>query len=308
MKDLLTKVLPLCKFWTDAWSLVEGCTPVSPGCANCWLASMAHRFTPAITNPGNGRFNGIIKCHEERLDQPLRAKKPRVYAIWSDLFHEDVPVDFLNRAFDTMNMARRHRFIIITKRPFRAVQYLKSWPQWSPMMNVTILVTVEDQQRADERAPHLRTLAGLGWHVGALCEPLLGPVNLGINCVGCGHLTDAECPGSSTACRMRPPLSWIITGGESGHGARPAHPDWFRSLRDQAQAAGVSFMFKQWGEWAPCRDDHPELEGCIAADWDLPGCPQSAVTHTWGDHVFSLRAGKKNTGRELDGREWLEVP
>jgi protein gp37 len=107
---------------------------------------------------------------------------------------------------------------------------------------------------------------------------------------------------------MRPPLSWIITGGESGHGARPVHPDWVRSLRNQAQAAGTPFMFKQWGEWAPCRDDYPDFEGCIAASWDLLGCPQSAATHAWGNHVFSLRAGKKNTGRGLDGREWLEVP
>jgi protein gp37 len=297
MKKLLERVLGNGKFWTDAWSLVEGCTPVSPGCANCWLSSMARRFTPVIVNPGNGQFNGIIKCHEERLDLPLRAKKSRVYAIWSDLFHEAVPVDFLNRAFDTMNRAKHHRFIIITKRPERAADYLRSWPQWPPMPNVIIMVTMEDQERANERAPEAMSLASIGWNVGALCEPLLGPVDLDRiythgetegggswgswdSCIS-GKRLDVWSDGEVDA----PKLLWIITGGESGHGARPVHPDWIRSLRDQAQAASVPFMFKQWGDGKMWNREHYD---------DLLSAGYSG-------------AGKKH-GRTIDGREWREVP
>lgn len=323
MRKLLEAELLNGKFWTDPWSLVEGCTPVSPGCANCWLASMARRFQPVLVNPGSGQFNGVIKCREDRLDIPLRARKPRVYAIWSDLFHESVPVDFLNSTFDTMNKAKHHRFIIITKRPERAADYLRSWPEWSPMPNVTILVTMEDQDRANERAPEAMSLASVGWKVGALCEPLMGPIDLG-RIYSHGESEGGGSWGSWDSCisgkRLdvwsdsevdSPKLAWLITGGESGPSARPAHPDWVRALRDQAQAAGTPFLFKQWGEWAPCRDDYPDPDGLtfgIATDFDLPHCPQSAATHTWGDHVFSLRAGKKNTGRIMDGREWLEVP
>ena len=300
------------KFWTDAWSLIEGCTPVSPGCANCWLAGMYNRNLPnmasGLINPGSKQFNGIVKCREDRLDTPLRAKKPRVYAIWSDLFHEAVPVNFLNRAFDTMNKAKYHRFIIITKRPHQAAEYLRSWPQWSPMANVTIMVTMEDQPRADGRLPFAIRLAAQGWKVGALCEPLLGPIQIRQDW---GHLGENG-PLDS--------LSWIITGGESGHGARPAYPDWVRSLRDQAQAAGVPFMFKQWGEWAPYDGADPDVNDDSEQTkfltqewkddhWEDVGYPG------WSDFADYVRSdnctgrvGKKRAGRSLDGREWLEIP
>lgn len=306
------------KFWTDAWSLIEGCTPVSPGCAHCWLAGMYKRNLPNLqadvageyTTPTGEkvyRFHGNVICREDRLDQPLRAKKPRVYAIWSDLFHESVPLDFLNRAFDTMNKAKHHRFIIITKRPDHAADYLRSWPQWSPMPNVTILVTMEDQQRANERAPYALELAGMGWRSGALCEPLLGPVDLD-RIYSHGETKGEGSWGSWDSCisgkRLdvwsdsevdSPKLVWVITGGESGHGARPAHPDWFRSLRDQAQAAGVPFLFKQWGEWAfSCNHGSDNLECRGKRTIGVPT-------------YVGYRVGKVAAGRSLDGREWLEL-
>jgi protein gp37 len=316
MKDLLTKVLPLGKFWTDAWSLVEGCTPVSPGCANCWLAGMYKRNLPNLqadvageyTSPSGEkhyRFHGNVICHEERLGLPLRAKKPRVYAIWSDLFHAAVPDDFLNRAFDTMNNAKHHQFIIVTKRPDQAVEYLRSWPQWSPMANVTILVTMEDQQRFDERLPSGIDLAQMGWQVGILAEPLLSKIDMGSFVEG-------------TWLKW---FKWLITGGESGHGARPVHPDWVRSLRDQAQAASVPFLFKQWGEWSPYTqaspdvDDDSEQTKFLTMEWRDGDHWEDIGYPGWSDFAdyvdadqCTARVGKKKAGRLIDSREWLEVP
>lgn len=277
IKELLRMVLPEGKFWTDAWSLVEGCTPVSPGCANCWLAGMYGRNLPNLTqgliNPHEKHFNGLLKLREDRLDFPLRARKPRVYAIWSDLFHDGVEDYFRSLAFQVMHKADHHHFIIITKRPHVAARYLADYPL--VLKNVTILVTMEDQLRANERVPWAMKLAAMGWRVGILAEPLLGLVNL---CLDIWPV---------------PPV-WILTGGESGHGARPAHPDWVRSLRDQAQAAGVPFLFKQWGEWATRNQAINPLDYCVADPFN--------------DGVYVGRHGKKRTGRTLDGREWLEVP
>jgi protein gp37 len=277
LAEALAGVLPKGKFWEKAWSLVEGCSHKSPGCDNCWLANMERRLgakvekgvtgnfqdgtisgfqkhTPSPLISG-GNFNGVIRCREDRLSIPLKRQKPTVYAIWSDLMHEDVPDSFRDQAFATMAVASQHWFIIVTKRPEVAARYLSKKPLL-PYDNVIILVTMEDQQRVSERGPWAMEIALCGWKVGALCEPLLGQITLTqIRDSGGGNAIDnaltgaTACPGfadglvASTGYSGK--LSWVITGGESGHGARPAHPDWIRSLRDQAQVAQVPFMLKQ---------------------------------------------------------------
>jgi protein gp37 len=319
------------KFWTAAWSLVEGCTPVSPGCAHCWLSALEGRVgahavegsasIPSPLAPG-GVFNGKIVCREDRLLLPLRARKPRVYSIWSDLGHEDVPFGFHALAHDVMKRSPQHHFLIITKRP---QSFLYNDCRFDALPNVTILVTMEDQDRARERAPFAARLALSGWRVGVLCEPLLSPISfrwitgdfLAVN-------------GRSTEHDFLRLMCWVITGGESGSKARPVHPEWVRALRDQAQVVGVPFTFKQWGEWGPgsylmgtgqpvFRSFESKLQWFHKGNtWindglclDLDG----KVLRRGGDFDAAVypvavvhKLGKKKTGRVLDGREWLDLP
>lgn len=194
----------------------------------------------------------------------------------------------------------------------------RAWLDGLPPANVWLGTTVEDQQRADERIPALLAIPARVRFLS--CEPLLGPVDLVVGKAGRGDDIDAltgsvtryhgykprdgsECGiNVETACHADAPrIHWIITGGESGTGARPSHPEWFRSLRDQAQATGVAFHFKQWGEWQP------------AADIDI--CNPIMATPVTSERYHALaggggmlRVGKGAAGRELDGRTWDELP
>lgn len=192
-----------------------------------------------------------------------------------------------------------------------------------PLPNVWLGVSVEDQARADERIPDLlATPAAVRW---LSCEPLLGPVDL--QCAWHGeNALDGECWGECNWCRRGPdfpPLhncqaglqseahwskgrdgvDWIVAGGESGPGARPMHPDWARSLRDQCEEAGVPFFFKQWGEWAPVDDATPD--GVPVADLMPDG---TRVVHANPITAMLARVGKKRAGRLLDGVEHNGMP
>lgn len=172
-------------YWDKPLTLVEGCTPVSPGCLNCWSATMTHRFDyeerggynddeilrPRLTTQfeyvnlgksykGPVHFNGKIICREDRLDIPLKRKKPTVWAVWNDLFHEDVPFVFQASALVMMRDTPRHRFIILTKRPERAkyffdLLYRGQFAASEPLFNVWFGVTAENQEMADQRIPIL---------------------------------------------------------------------------------------------------------------------------------------------------------
>lgn len=297
--EALKDVLPQGKFWTHRWHLVSGCTKVSPGCAHCWMETEAgirqHNPHPTFQTlhagllTTEGKWNGTVRMNEHLLDLPLkRHRKPRVWAIWTDLFHEQVTADFRDAVFTRMIIQEQQDwFVIVTKRPEEATRYLtqlrhkgKSPIAWAPIPNVIILVTMEDQERFNKRYPHTAKLAVMGWKVGILAEPLLSGLNL------CLDIWPVQ-------------PKWIITGGESGHGARPAHPDWFRSLRDQAKAAEIPFMLKQIGEWSHGsivdRGVWLHLDGAIRSE---SACGAR----------YMVKSGKKYAGRVLDGVEHLEVP
>ena len=209
--------------WTEAtWNPVTGCTQVSPGCAHCYAKRFAERFRGVPGHPYEQGFEVVQR--PERLDQPLRWKRPRTIFVnsMSDLFHEQVADGFVASVFAVMERAGRHTFQVLTKRPERAAALAPSLP-WPP--NVWLGVSVENQ-RWTTRVDALREIPAAVRFLS--CEPLLGPLDLDLEGVG-----------------------WVIAGGESGPRARPMDVEWARGVRDQCLASGVPFFFKQWGEHGP---------------------------------------------------------
>jgi protein gp37 len=231
------------KFWTDAWSLVDGCTPVSPGCLNCWLKAMQERF-----GHGQGDFEGNAVFREDRLDIPARQKKPRIYAVWSDLYHEAVSFEDWHSAIIQMRCQERHTFLIITKRPERAVEYysrLVPAVYSNPAPNIIHIATMENQDMADKRMPHLLRIPGKR---GIIIEPMLGPVDFS-NMETYEYLQHRY--NSTKAAFWIHPLKKIhqvILGPENGKGKRPFEEEWAESVKAQCEGAGVPFYRKDKGE------------------------------------------------------------
>jgi protein gp37 len=339
---------------------INGCSLASPGCTNCYAMKQAHRveIRRGLTMPSKGGmvWTGEVRFAEEQLLKPLRWKRPR-RIFWNahgDTFHDAVPDAWIDRVFAVCALTPQHTHMILTKRSARMRAYLSRhrWHLWSaigraidaerwanlppimggdctPVPNVWLGVSVEDQTRADERIPDLLNTPAAKRFISA--EPLLGPIDLTrimeAGAEECFHMqnatpfvfegrTNTETRASLNALtghywgedlidgQWEPwveehaerspgfgetgyykPLDWVIAGGESGPGARPMHPDWARSLRDQCAAAGVAFHFKQWGE-------HTWVESA-------EGDPATLTPY---------RAGKKAAGRLLDGIEHNGVP
>jgi protein gp37 len=234
--------------WTDeTWNPTTGCTKISPGCANCYIETTIP-FRTAGRKFVKGRIPLIL--HGERLDKPLHWKRPRRVFVnsLSDLFHCDVPDSFIDDVFRTMHACPQHTFQVLTKRPERMKQYVSdrwnfnSGKVWLPIPNVWLGVSVEDQQRADERIPLLlQTPAAVRF---LSCEPLLGEISLSFK-----PGTRAHLPGW-----LLEEIDWCIVGGESGPNARPCNVAWVRSIVRQCKAAGVACFVKQLGA-SPYRDD-----------------------------------------------------
>lgn len=206
--------------WTEAtWNPVTGCTKVSSGCKNCYAERLARRLQAM----GIPRYrNGFaVTLHPDALDMPKRWRRSRMVFVnsMSDLFHEDVPPEFIQQVFATMHDCPQHTFQILTKRGAR-LRDLAPVLEWTP--NIWMGVSVENQH-ALWRIAALQTVPA---HVRFLsCEPLLGP------------LDNLPLDG----------IHWVIVGGESGPGARPMDPAWVRAILAQCRRAGVPFFFKQWG-------------------------------------------------------------
>lgn len=295
--------------WADeVWNPVIGCSKVSDGCKNCYAERQAARLTN-IGVPGYEKVTDIFgREHpesywtgktafvESALEKPLRWKKPRRIFVCSmgDLFHESVSIKWFHEIYRIMESCQQHTFMLLTKRPAIAADFLerhmgRSWP----LPNVWLGTTVETQDQEWRIKELLKIQAAVQF---VSVEPMLGPVDLE------PHL---QYPPFHENHKMTFELSdwsgldWVICGGESGPGARPMHPDWARGLRDQCQAAGVPFFFKQWGEYCHPEQMTEETYRDVDVTYNLAG---------HGDYEKPWKVGKKKAGRLLDEDVWNEMP
>lgn len=295
--------------WTDAtWNPVTGCTKVSAGCDHCYAETFAERWRGIAGHHFEHGFD--LTLRPERLAQPLTWQRPRRIFVnsMSDLFHHDVPDAFIAAVFAAMIAAPQHTFQLLTKRHARmrtlltrhdfaltayqlaiSIYHTPVRAGW-PLPNVWLGVSAETQPWANLRIPALLATPAAVRFVSA--EPLLGPINLTQATTGSGRDHG---------------IDWLIVGGESGPHARPMHPDWARSLRDQAAAVGVPFFFKQHGAYTwqiggPYRT--PDLfvsaeDGSAVAEHEVPD---------HGSWAGVWKVGKRRAGRSLDGQIWSQIP
>lgn len=302
------------RYWDVSWNPIVGCSPVSAGCEHCWAAAMGRRqtYSDLVTN---GAWNGQVRFLEKVLEAPLHWRKPRVVAVgWmGDMFHPNIPDEWIARVFVTMRHANHHRYLVLTKRPDRMADLLVQNTFWElcerfsrlfpscrfaeyfpvghlhylelkwTCNNLWLGTSAENQATLDKRLPELFR-CGPGWKYWLSLEPLLGLVDVA------PYLWSA-CPFDDDTKPRWDGLSGVILGGETGPGARPMHPDRARKVRDDCAAAGVPFFFKGWGQWAPHRhgDGHRCQDKSPCTKTDLEYAPRGLA------------------GRSLDGREHNEL-
>lgn len=319
--------------WTDhSVNFWWGCTKVSPACANCYAENVAkvfgRRIFGAVPQWGEGkpRAERLERARIEALALNRQAAKKGIrYRVFvnsmSDWLDDEVPIEWLAYLLETITLCPNIDFQLLTKRPenwpervVRAISVIRNKcdgpsPQkeeatvcWSvlhdwlqnktPPPNVWIGTTVENQEQAEKRIPPLLKIPAKFRFLS--CEPLLGIVDLRIPELR-GAMDDPRFGGNFLD--FNEAIHWVITGGESGGKARPMHPDWVSSLRDQCAAASVPFFFKQWGEWCPC----PIGDG--------PDLVTDAVFRKGAGHDGAVwRVGKDKSGRLLDGVEHSAFP
>lgn len=300
----------------ETWNPIVGCSKVSPGCDNCYAEKFAfrivnmleksksetyHVYKNAATKSG---WTGRTALNTDHIDKPLQWKSPRMVFVCSmgDLFHENVPFTWIDQVFEVIVDCTEHIFIILTKRPERMKEYMDYRIANGKYYNyswVWLGVTAENQEQADKRIPILLKIPAAKRFVSI--EPMLGPVKLTAirQFDGKGiHIASYQVlePITTAKDSNRPALDWVICGGESGPKARPMHPEWVRSVRDQCEAAGTPFFFKQWGEWKPFEKGDQ--------------CKRlfSWATDTERNMKIVTKVGRKAAGNLLDGKQHHNWP
>lgn len=310
--------------WADVTvNPVIGCTRISAACDNCYAERMACRLSWNPKAPSqyqnvvsltgrswNGRVAWVESGYQALLALARRKRPLRVFVgSMTDLFHKEVPDEWLDKIMAALAMAPQHTFLLLTKRPdgMRAYftrghslglgvnRHLPSSVNYNhPLPNLWLGVTAENQAMAEYRIPILLDTPAARRFVSV--EPMLGPVGLRpyLRCQGCGYTErDKREQMDHNLCKNpTSTLDWIICGGETGPGARPMHPDWVRWLRDQCAEAIVPFFFKSWGEWTPIRAAGIYRE----------------IRINYADGVAMAKVGKSRAGRLLDGVEHSEFP
>jgi protein gp37 len=305
-----------CIEWADhTFNPWIGCTKVSPACDHCYAETLATARLGVAWGPHAERRRTAPSTWRQPLAWNRRAEREarrfRVFcASLADVFDNSVPIEWLVDALDVIRTTPHLTWLLLTKRPQLIgrrideafarlgqgidrgdlLMWLALWRDNRPPENVWLGTTVENREEMFRRGPPLRAAPAVRHFWSA--EPLLGDL---------GTIPAEIMPG------------WIITGGESGPKARPSHPDWFRSLRDQCQAAGVAFYFKQWGEWRHSFGHPAGTPGRFALAPRTFDGPIVEIDHyprqftAFGSTILE-RFGKKAAGAMLDGREWREVP
>ena len=331
------------KYWEQPYNPWIGCSKCSPGCQNCYAETLHTQRHVALLEgkkmPECYRkpFNEI-QILDNRLDIPLKRKTPTVFFVCNmgDLFHPNVPGNFIAEVFTRMTLAKKHTFLVLTKRITRAMKYLQFVP-WDMQIykNVWLGTTVCTQAEADKNIPLLlQTPAAHRW---LSIEPMLGPIDIiaaegDMQCIQCQHKWHNDkapyrCPSCSNEDSFQmvscndpykdtvSRLDQVIVGGETGKNARPMHPDNVRKVRDDCKEAGVPFMFKQWGEWVVANDKNLAKNGkqwdsrrsdCIWLDIDGTIKQESSFGLS-ADAYAMIRVGKKKSGRLLDGVEYNDL-
>jgi len=321
--------------WSEAtWNIITGCSIKSPGCKRCYAMLLAgtrlssHPSRAGLTKLVNGRhvWTGEVRFNGQWLEQPLRWKRPRRIFVCAhgDLFHELVPDVWIDRVFSIIAQCPQHEFQILTKRSERMRRYMDKlvdeclrWKRFGdayasfvgneaydvgecvwPLPNVWLGVSIEDRARMEERAADLKASpAAVRWWS---AEPLVDDL---------GEIDPELLP------------DWVVCGGESGRDARPMHPDWARSLRDQCEAAEVPYFFKQWGSWLPWSAEQPpywEAQNGEEADGHTLFPDDIDHDAAWDDGLWAIgecsehfafqNVGQKRAGRLLDGKEHNAMP
>lgn len=323
------------RYWDEGIQLVDGCTPCSPGCDHCWSAAQAYRLkiksdkreiTCFTFNRLPPMFNGEIICHPERLKR-FNTRKQKVFALWNDLFHEDVPDEFIMSTFGAMAIDILqpcfNTYLVLTKRHKRVRDFfLKYGKQGTePWPNVYLGLTVCNQPELDEKWPIFAQVPGKKF---ISIEPMLGEINLK-SAIHKG-LSDRQRQLNINYHEAVKFPDCIILGGETGHGARPLHPELVRSVRDQCDSAGVPFFFKGWGEWGVTginkipsdSQDFGEWTTISSTDRKSVGkksyyacngeTVKEGVLTGWRKAFHIEKVGRNKAGRKLDGRTHDDLP
>lgn len=254
-KDRTKKAL----WWDRALSIVGGCSPISDGCRSCWSAAQTHMrgkqknekirsANEGLTDFINHQFNGKIRLMWDDIEKPLKIKKPTVWAVWNDLFHDNIPVKFIDKFLDVVSVCKQHSFLVLTKRSENIFEKLYGYEHTWDIRdlgggdyyeNLYIGVTVENQKYVNRIADLTAAYPGPKF---LSIEPILGPIDIEEDL---------------------PEIKGIICGGESGKNARELNLDWVRNLRDQCIRTNTPFFFKQTSGFRP--EKLPELDGKV---WD----------------------------------------
>jgi len=308
------------EYLDKTWNVAGGCSPCAKGCLHCWAARQAsgrlknHKLYKGLTK--DGKWTGEIRLctniyRSYILEQPLHWRKPCNIGVqfMGDLFHPDIPFDFIGQVVMKANLCPQHNFFFLTKHPGRMGDFFceEMMPYYTGMNkapdNFWLGTSISTQEEADENIPELLEIDGKLW---LSIEPMIEEI----------QIKKFPAIPESGGCPVDPlrgemlygedyikskKIDWIVVGGESGPKARPMHPDWVRSIRDQCKAASVPFFFKQWGEYLH-KSQGADTSGSINAG------DNSKKGYLWPDKTWSIRVGKKKAGHLLDGVTYQDKP